>query len=348
MTGPDGARSVRVLVADDSTTARRLLVEVCERDPAISVVGEAADGAQAVELARRLRPSLIVMDIHMPVLDGLEATKQIMREAPTPIIVVTSGTAASDVEVGLSAVRQGALTVLQKPLGPSAPDFDASASHLVAMVKALADVKVIRHRSRDPEPRTQGGDRVELIAVAASTGGPPALCGFLQALPADLPVPVVVVQHIVEGFLPGLVQWLRAEVPFTVCEAVPGQRLQPGTVYLAGDGGHLEVDARLRVRSTFGAPVSGFRPSASVLFESAARSLGPRVMAVVLTGMGDDGLTGARAVHSAGGRVLAQDEGSSVVHGMPGVVVKAGLAHVVGPVQELAAAVAAATGGQKP
>ena len=338
------ARAIRVLVADDSTTARRLLVDVCERDPAITVVGEAADGAQAVELARRLQPSLVVMDIHMPVLDGLEATKQIMRDVPTPIIVVTAGTAASDVEAGLTALRQGALTVCAKPLGPEAPDFDVSARHLVEMVKALADVKVIRHRSRITQAGVMPASRVEVVAVAASTGGPPALCGFLQRLPADLPVPVVVVQHIVEGFLPGLVRWLRAEVPFGVVEAVPGQRMEAGSVYLAGDGAHVEVDSRLRVRTSLGAPVSGFRPSSSVLFRSVARSFGPAGVAVVLTGMGDDGLEGARAMRAAGGRVLAQDERTSVVHGMPGVVVAAGLADVVGPVDELAAAVVAATG----
>jgi two-component system chemotaxis response regulator CheB len=288
------------------------------------------------------------MDIHMPVLDGLEATKEIMREAPTPIIVVTAGTSAADVEAGLCAVRQGALTVLQKPVGPAGPGFDEAARHLVDMVKALADVKVIRRRVRDQARSPVAGNGVDVVAVAASTGGPPALCGFLQRLPADLPVPLVVVQHIVEGFLPGLVGWLRAEVPFRVCEAVAGQRLEAGTVYLAGDGAHVEVDSRLRVRHTFGEPVDGFRPSATVLFRSVARAFGPTGIAVVLTGMGNDGLDGARAMRAAGGRVLAQDEYTSVVHGMPGVVVKAGLADEVGPVEKLAASVAAATGGRVP
>lgn len=346
MTTPNGSGRIRVLVADDSTTARRLLVELCQRDPAIEVVGEAADGEQAVALARRLRPSLVIMDIHMPVLDGLEATKQIMREAPTPIIVVTAGTAPADVEAGLSAVRQGALTVLGKPVGPASAGFDDSARHLVEMVKALSQVKVIRHRYREPVRAPAAGARVDLVAVAASTGGPPALCEFLQALPADLPVPIIVVQHLVAGFLPGLIRWMRAEVPFGVCEAVPGQRLEPGTVYIARDGGHVEVDARLRVRESLADPVSGFRPSATVLFRSMARALGPAGVAVVLTGMGDDGLEGARAVRVAGGRVLAQDEKTSVVHGMPGVVVKAGLADVVGPVSELAKAVTVAVGGR--
>ena len=335
---------VRVLVADDSTTARHLLVAMCEKDPFLQVVGEAADGVQAVELTRRLRPSVVLMDIHMPILDGLESTKLIMRETPTPIIVVTAGTSRRDVEAGLSAVRNGALTVLPKPTDPpGTPGYAASAQRLVAMVKALADVKVIRRRvdardtARPPRPE------LRVVAVAASTGGPPAVCRFLQELPRELSVPVVVVQHIAEGFLPGLVAWLAAEVPFPVVEAMAGQRLEPGTVYLAGDGRHLEVDSQLRARLTDAPPASGFRPSATVLFASLARSLGPAAAGVVLTGMGSDGLDGVRELRRAGGRVLAQDAATSVVNGMPGVVVAAGLADVVGPVERLAADVSALT-----
>jgi two-component system chemotaxis response regulator CheB len=329
---------VRVVVADDSSTARRLLVEICDREPDIVVVGEASDGAQAVEMTTRLGPSLVVMDVHMPVLDGIEATKQIMRERPTPIIVVTAGKDPTDVEAGLSALRFGALTVLPKPVGPGVDGFEASAQRLTSLVRALADVKVIRRRdfsattsSRPPK----GGPGI--VAVATSTGGPPALCRFLGALPADLPTPIVVVQHIVEGFLPGLVTWLRAEVPFHVTEAQHGQRLEPGTVYIAPDGRHLEVDAQWRARLVDSSPVGGFRPSATVLFTSLARNVGPNATAVVLTGMGRDGLEGARALKAAGGRILVQDEGSSVVYGMPKVVADAGLAHVQGAVETLAA-----------
>lgn len=329
---------VRVLVVDDSTTARRLLVSLCERDPGIRVVGEAADGEEAVKLNERLKPSLILMDVHMPVLDGVEATKQIMREQPTPIIMVTAGTSPADVEAGLSAIRFGALTVLPKPVAPGVPGFEAGADRLTSMVKALADVKLIRRRTPTHErgsmkvPRSGG-----LVAVAASTGGPPAVCRFLQLLPVDLSVPVVVVQHIVEGFLPGLATWLRTEVPFHVEVAFHGQRLEAGTVYLAPDGRHLEVGSDLRVNLTTSPLVEGFRPSASVLFGSLARSLGPDAIAVVLTGMGHDGLQGARLLHNSGGRVLVQDEATSVVYGMPRAVAEAGLADFSAPVEQLAA-----------
>lgn len=336
------AGPVRVVVADDSPTARRLLAELCDRDPGISVVGEAANGEQAVELTLRLSPALVLMDVHMPVLDGVEATKQIMREQPTPIIMVTAGTAPSDVEAGLSALRFGALTVLPKPVAPGVPGFEAAASRMTALVKALADVKVIRRREgTSSRGRPVSRTTPSIVAVAASTGGPPAVARFLQHLPADLPVPVVVVQHIVGGFLPGLVAWLRAEVPFHVMQAEQGQSLQAGTVYLAPDGRHLEVDPLVNARLTDGDPVVGFRPSATVMFSSLARSLAPSAIGVVLTGMGQDGLEGARQLRGAGGRVLAQDEATSVVYGMPKAVVDAGLAHLQGSVETLAADIAA-------
>jgi two-component system, chemotaxis family, protein-glutamate methylesterase/glutaminase len=353
VSAPVRSAPVRVLIADPCAATRGRLVALCGHDTGISVVGEAVNGAQAAELARLLRPSLVLMDVGMPGLDGVECTKLIMRESPTPIIVLTNSTSAHDVEAGLRAVRHGALTVLPKPSAPTEAHHPAghgtgtghdliderAGRHLVSMVKALSDVKVVRRRSdrsaaarsHDPSPRLQ------IIGIAASTGGPPALARLMQELPADLPVPMVVVQHIVEGFLPGLVAWLGADVPFRVALAAEGQHLVPGTVYLAGDGHHLEVDAQLRAHLTSAPPVAGFRPSATVLFASMARALGPAAIGVVLTGMGTDGLEGLRELRSAGGRVLAQDQQTSVVNGMPGAVVAAGLAHVVGPVTRLAA-----------
>lgn len=344
MSAPVRSAPVRVLIADPCTATRGRLVALCGHDPGISVVGEAVNGAQTAELARLLRPSLVLMDVGMPGLDGVECTKLIMRESPTPIIVLTNSTSERDVEAGLRAVRHGALTVLPKPLTPTtapgrATQHDLAGRHLVSMVKALSDVKVVRRRSDRPAktPSDEPSPRLQIIGIAASTGGPPALARLLQELPADLPVPVVVVQHIVEGFLPGLVAWLGADVPFRVAVAADGQHLVPGTVYLAGDGRHLVVDAQLRAHLTSAPPMAGFRPSATVLFASMARALGPAAIGVVLTGMGTDGLEGLRELRSAGGRVLAQDQQSAVVNGMPGAVVAAGLAHVVGPVTRLAA-----------
>jgi two-component system chemotaxis response regulator CheB len=278
------------------------------------------------------------MDVQMPVMNGIEATKHIMREQPTPIILVTAGTSPSDVEAALSGLRFGALTVLPKPVAPGVDGSDPGAARMLSLAKALADVKVIRRRDRGtvPSPRPVSRESA-VVAVAASTGGPPALAAFLQGLPPDLPAPVLVVQHIVEGFLPGLATWLRSEVPFHVTPAEHGQELLPGTVYLAPDGRHLEVDSQIRARLTTSTPVSGFMPSATVLFRSLARSVGPAATAVVLTGMGRDGCEGARELHAAGGRILTQDEATSVVYGMPRAVADAGIAHLQGTVEDLAA-----------
>ena len=339
-TAPD---PVRVLVAEDSSTTRDLLVSLCRSASGMEVVGEAANGLQAVEMTARLRPSVVVMDIHMPVMCGFEATKRIMVQAPTPIVIVTADSSARDVEVGLRAVQVGALTVLPKPPAPDDPAFQSSADRLVSTVRTLSDVKVVRrwssHRSDNgSRPMALPGEApgVRIVSVAASTGGPAALYRLLERLPPDADAPVAVVQHIADGFAPGLVAWLGSGTPLPVKLAEDGEPLLAGTVYVAPDRRHLEVTAQRTVSLSQAPPVAGFRPSATALFRSVAASYGPSAAGVVLTGMGSDGLDGVRALREAGGRVLAQDEATSVVFGMPGVVVAAGLADFVAPVHELA------------
>lgn len=339
---------VRVLIAEDSVTARELLVSLLGSDPGIKVVGEAANGVQAVEMAKRLRPSLVVMDIQMPEMDGFEATKRIMIEAPTPVIIVTAAHDPRDVEMSLRAVQLGALTVLPKPVGPGSPGFEASAGRLVSLAKALAEVKVVRRRwsaegaaaaarSREAaQERGLEGGPVHAVAVAASTGGPAALYRFLEHLPRDADVPVLVVQHIADGFSQGLVTWLSSGTPLPVKLAEQGERLAGGVVYVAPCRHHLEVGPGRTVSLSATPPVGGFRPSATVLFRSVAAAYASTAAGVILTGMGQDGCEGLAALRSAGGRVLAQDEASSVVFGMPGAAISAGLAHVVAPVEGLA------------
>ncbi|WP_338863108.1 chemotaxis-specific protein-glutamate methyltransferase CheB [Myxococcus stipitatus] len=327
---------LRIVVAEDSPTARRLLVEILRADPGLSVVGEARDGVEAVELTQRLRPHLVTMDIQMPRMDGLEATRRIMTEAPTPIVVVST-LVERDIQTSMTALRAGALAVLQKPFGPESPDFDAESRRLRDTLKAMAEVKVVRRwpdripvssaPTRPPSPRDLSA-RAAVVALAASTGGPAALFQLLSELPSDFPAPLLVVQHIAIGFSQGLASWLATAGPLPVHVAEEGALLLPGHVYLAPDDRHLGIlDGRAQVSKA--APVNGFRPSATWLFRSVARSHGREALAVVLTGMGQDGLDGIRELRDAGGRVLAQDEESSVVFGMPGVVVSAGLANEV-------------------
>ncbi|MBC7818408.1 MAG: chemotaxis-specific protein-glutamate methyltransferase CheB, partial [Planctomycetaceae bacterium] len=303
---------------------------------------------------RELRPDLVTMDVHMPRMDGYEATKEIMIHSPTPIVIVTASLSARDVAATMRALEAGALTVLEKPVGSASPRFDAQARQLIATVKAMADVKVVRHhRSRlsgvDWPPSAdrisgrsaEGGQptkrgRARIIAIAASTGGPAALQSILSQLPAKLPVPIVVVQHISPGFIAGLAAWLGTVCKLDVRVARDGESLVPGTVYLAPEDRHLGVRRRTNLALSDEPPIGGFRPAGTFLFESVAKSFGSDMAAVILTGMGEDGVQGLRSVRAAGGTVIAQDEATSVVFGMPGVAITNGLVDDVLPMEMIA------------
>jgi two-component system chemotaxis response regulator CheB len=335
----------RVLVVDDSATARALLVEILRSDPAIQVVGEARDGAEALELTQQLRPDLVTMDIRMPRLDGFETTKEIMITAPTPIVMVTASFEDREVELAMRALQAGALAVLRKPPGPASRAFPEAAQKLITTVKSMAQVKVVRHwrpsgRTTKPADSSSSVGRhsslAKLITIAASTGGPGALQRLLSDLPGDFATPILVVQHNAPGFIHGLARLLGESCELRVKVAEPDEALLRGTVYLAPDAVHLGVTGRGTVLLSDAPPVGGFRPSATYLFDSAARAYGAAVLALVLTGMGDDGVEGLRTVRRAGGRVIAQDEASCVVWGMPGAAVAAGLADLVLPLSTIA------------
>ncbi len=322
---------IRVLIADDSATARALLVAILTSDPEIQVVGEAGNGVEAVELTRKLRPDLVTMDLRMPRLDGFEATKEIMITAPTPIVIVTSSVVIENVETAMRTLRAGALAVLAKPAGPGAPGFEEAAQQLLVNVKALSQVKVVRHwRPAAPpqkkvRPALAGSKESQVVAMATSTGGPAALYRILTDLPGDFPAPILVVQHITQGFLSGLADWLNKESDLKVKVAEDGETLAPHTVYLAPDNCHLGLASPSSILLARSPPLGGFRPSGTFLFESVARACGPAAVAVILTGMGEDGVEGLRTVRQTGGSILAQDEKSSVIFGMPAAAIAAGL-----------------------
>jgi len=333
---------IRVLVAEDSLTARQLLVDLLSTDPDVRVVGEAKDGAEAVGLAVDLKPSLIVMDVHMPAVDGLAATKEIMVRSPTPIILVSATANPLDVELALNAMRAGALMVVAKPDDPASSTFDARRDQLLRMIKAMAEVKVVRRwapRAQPPAgqaPWSKPAAATRLVAIAGSTGGPAVLQRILADLPGDFAPPILAVQHIATGFVQGLAEWLNASSSLRVKVAEDGEVLEPHVAYLAPDGRHLGARAPGCVDLSATPPLGGFRPSGTYLFESAARLRGPAVAAVILTGMGSDGVAGLHQVREAGGTVLAQDEQSSVVYGMPQEAVAAGVVHAVLGVEEIA------------
>lgn len=324
--------TIRVVVAEDSPTARALLVTLLRSDPDVKIVGEAATGVDAVELTRQLRPDVVTMDIRMPQMDGFEATKRIMIETPTPIVIVTGSVHVREVEVSMNALRAGALAVLSKPPAPGSPGFEHDSRRLLDTVKAMSQVKVVRHwpeRLR-PSPAARKQEAGRIVALAASTGGPAAVSRVLADLPGDLPVPVLLVQHIAPGFVEGLASWLNTASRLRVKVAEQKERLKPGHVYLGPDDRHLILSDALTVHLSQEPPVGGLKPSATPLFESVAAHYGASAVAVILTGMGSDGVTGLKAIRKAGGRIIAQDEATSVVYGMPGAAAE--LADAILPV----------------
>ena len=331
---------IRVLVADDSATVKEYLVYLLGEHPALEVVGTARDGVEAVEQAERLRPDVIVMDVHMPRMNGDDATRQIMERVPTRIVMVTASSSRDETSVAFRALGAGALTVVDKPGGPDYPGQAESARRLVEMVTLMAEVKVVRRwprreRAAPPSPAPARPDRtIRVIAIGASTGGPQAVAAILAALPRDLGVPILVVQHIAPGFTAGLAEWLGQGVPLAVKVAGPGEQVRPGTVYLAPEGRHLGITRDGRIRLTQEAAEEGFCPSASHLFQSVAEAYGRSAVGILLTGMGRDGAKGLLTLRQAGGVTVAQDEESSVIFGMPGEAVRLGAAeHVLPPEQ---------------
>ncbi|HJW86939.1 MAG TPA: chemotaxis-specific protein-glutamate methyltransferase CheB [Candidatus Brocadiaceae bacterium] len=319
---------IKILITDDSDTIAALLKTLFEKEPDMRVIGMAKNGRQAVEMSRELRPDIITMDIRMPVMDGFEATRKIMSETPTPIVVVSSSV-NDELQICFRAIEVGALAVIEKPCSVNLKGFQAISRKLVETVRAMAGVKVVRRYIRQPgipvEVQVPVSDvpvhAFEIIAVGCSTGGPQALQAILSRLPAGFSTPIAVVQHMSQGFLLGMVEWLQKITPVELKLAEDGEILQTATVYFAPENKHLVLKrtaGRLTSGLTSDPPVGQFRPSATTLFQSAARVCGKNAIGLLLSGMGDDGATGLLEMRNAGAHTVIQDKESSVVFGMPG------------------------------
>ncbi|GJJ03220.1 chemotaxis response regulator protein-glutamate methylesterase [Duganella rhizosphaerae] len=338
---------LRVLVVEDSLTVRMHLCELLEADPAIELVGKAEDGKQAIELCLALRPDVISLDMMMPVMTGLAATEYIMAYCPTPILVVSSSVNRGELFRTYEALAAGALDVIEKPR----PDQLGWGEHYIAMLKLVARIKVVTHlrgrRAAGAPPMAPSApvpqQGLRLIAVGASTGGPRALVDVLGALPADFPLPLLVVIHIAEPFGASFVYWLDDHCALDVRLARHGQPLPARGVVLAAPGLHLELRGRQLVCER-GPERHSCRPSVDVLFESVARECGGGAAAVLLTGMGQDGARGMLAVRNSGGLTIAQDEASSVVYGMPREAALLNAAQRILPLAEIGPALAALAG----
>ncbi|MBI2994911.1 MAG: chemotaxis-specific protein-glutamate methyltransferase CheB [Gammaproteobacteria bacterium] len=337
---------IRVLVVEDSPTMRELLCHVLEADPAIRVVKTVCNGEEAVAAVTHCRPDVITMDVHMPRMDGFDATRRIMATRPVPIIIV-SGTLTDQVAATFRAIEAGALAFVRHPSGPGNPDHEGAAAELVQMVKLMSEVKVVRrwltHGKLAVSTSVQGAGakivpgEVKLVAVGASTGGPAIVQSILSMLPGRLRVPMLVVQHIAAGFVAGFAEWLDQSCGLPVHVAQNGEIPMPGHVYIAPEGAHMGIDRSGRIALSDAAPDHGLRPSVSHLFRSVAAAVGPDAIGILLTGMGKDGAEELKLMKDRGAITIAQDQQSSVIHGMPGEAIRLeGAAYVLAP-DEIAA-----------
>jgi len=346
----DTGRPPRVLVVDDSALMRKLVSEILH-DAGVEVVATARDGLDGLEKLLALEPDAVTLDLEMPRMGGIEFLREAMRRRPTPIVVLSSLTDASAAAT-IECLELGAFECLHKPSGAISVDIARIGAAIVRTVQAAARTDRSRLRAGRPEargrraaspppataaPRPLGaGDAI--LAIASSTGGPAALQQVVPLLPADLPAAVVVVQHLPVGFTKSLAASLDRNSALAVTEAAPGEALRTGAVLVAPAGQHTVFDARGYARMTDDPPIHGVRPAADVTLLSLAERFGRRVVAVVLTGMGKDGAAGAKAVRAAGGHVIAQDEATSVVYGMPKAAFDNGAANAVLPLDKIAAA----------
>ena len=340
---------IRVMIVEDSRVVRELLRHLIGCDPRLEVVAAVASAEEALRLLEKVAPGVISMDIRLPGMNGFEATQQIMARKPTPIVVVSASVEADDLKISMNALRAGALAVVEKPVGVSHEDYQAVAQRLCAQLVNMSQVKVVGQRFRrdlglsrkGPTPPRPDVGRplpcgpLRFLGLVASTGGPSALAQLLSQLPREFPLPILLVQHMTAGFLEGFAAWLSTVGPFSSRFARDGDIPAPGTLYLPPADYHLLLEGE-RLALGRGAHVCLQRPSGTVLFDSMARSQGPASVGVLLTGMGEDGAVGLKALRDAGGTTIAEDESTAVVYGMPGVANRIGAAGESLPLPDIA------------
>ena len=315
---------IRVLIAEDSASSRAYLKFIVESAEDMEVVAVAENGEQAAELTCRLRPDVVAMDIHMPVLDGCSATRKIMAQCPTPVVIVSTLVNGSASQETFHILEAGAVAAVPKPSGPNSKAAAADREKLLRILRQVSGLNVVAPTREVPlvaEASIASAPvacRYKMVVVGASTGGPVALQILLSQLPEGFPLPVLVVQHISPGFVPGMVQWLQNNCALPICVAQNGQKVEPGTVYFAPDNRHMGVTALGRIVLKDGPMMHSVRPAVSYLFQSAAQSFGADVIAVLMTGMGRDGAEELLTLQQQGAVTLIQDKASCVVYGMPG------------------------------
>lgn len=340
---------VKVLIVEASAVIREFLTYILTGDPGIQVVGTARDGKEALDAVARLRPHVITMDIHTPHANGFDATRRIMETHPTPTIMLSHSNDAQEVAISFQALEAGAVAVLPCPASIGHPDHAHTARELVQTVKLMAEVRVVRRwpkdrhngfRSTPENPTLPGQAAMRLVAIGASTGGPMALQILLSGLPATFKVPIVIVQHMAQGFVQGFVEWLAGSTGRTILVGSHGQPILEGHAYIAPDSFHMGVTSDGRLALSRCEEENGLCPAVGRLFRSAANAYGKSAVGVLLTGMGKDGAVELKLMRENGSITIAQDGESAVVHGMPGEAIRLGAASYILPPEQIATTLA--------
>jgi len=339
---------IRILIVDDSNTETAILKHLLETSPDFIVVGCAKNGAEAIKLVALLKPDLITMDIQMPVMDGIEATKIIMEQNPTPIVMISAKVTDEDFDASFKGLNAGALSVLPKPFNVSSPHSKIEQQNIMDTIRIMSGIKVLKRKplikKTTIKPETKSLKResqrlAQMIVMGSSVGGTQALNIILSPLPKNFPVPILVVQHMMPGYISGYTKWLDNNINLLVGEMKHNEPLLPGRVYFAPDGYHSEVqriNSLLACKLIKSSSVSGFCPSITVLFESVAKVCGRQAIGVLLTGMGNDGAEGLLSIKSAEGHTIIQDKESSIVFGMAAAAQELGAVETVLKLDQIA------------
>lgn len=334
---------IKILIADDSIVVRSILKDALNSVEDMVVVGEAMDGEEAVKQTGQLKPDIVIMDILMPVMGGLEATETIMARFPTPILILSSTLDERDVKLAFTAIKRGALDVMGKPAGVILENQQEFISRLAEKIRMLARIKVIHHINRkiqrQERPVNEQSGRRNILAIGASTGGPKAVMSIVRTLPATLDAMVFVVQHISSGFAKGFAQWLNVECQLPVHLAEDGASPKTGEILVAPNDCQMALE-RGRIALTDEPPVNCCKPSIDVFFNSLSLEHGAQTVAVLLTGMGKDGAQGLSDLRERGGRTIVQDEKSCVVFGMPKAAIALNAADEILPLNDIPSALA--------
>jgi two-component system chemotaxis response regulator CheB len=329
---------INVLIVDDSPTAREHLSNILSADPEINVAGTANNGEEALEAIRNKDPDIITMDLYMPRMGGIETTCKIMQTYPRPVVIVSDTFEANEVEMTFHAIEAGALAAVQRPVGTNHPDFEKTSKTLVQTVRLMSEVKVVRRRpglerkestSPDKTRIEPGRTDARIVAIGSSTGGPSVIKNILSALDEEFSAPILIVQHLVEGFVGGFVEWLSQTSRVLVHVASDNVLPLPGHAYVAPDGFQMRLETNGRISLDSNADNYSHRPSIACLFHSVADVFGQNAIGVLLTGMGKDGAEELGGLKEKGAMTIVQDEESSVVFGMPAEAIKLNAARYV-------------------